>query len=89
MHAVAFSKSDPTDSHLRPVPSDELQRNRDHLIHSLHNRALADEAHIWTAGRGAMLIDDQGREFLDALAGLWNVIVGHGRRNWAARPPSK
>jgi adenosylmethionine-8-amino-7-oxononanoate aminotransferase len=79
MHAVAFSKSYPTDSHLPPVPSDELQRDREHLIHPLHNRALADEAHVWTAGRGAILIDDQGREFLDALAGLWNVIVGHGR----------
>ncbi|HEX3999561.1 MAG TPA: aspartate aminotransferase family protein [Pirellulales bacterium] len=57
----------------------ELQRDRDHLIHPLHSRALADEAHVWTAGRGAILIDNHGREFLDALAGLWNVIVGHGR----------
>lgn len=62
-----------------PVPEDELRRDRAHLIHPLHSRALADEAHVWTAGRGAILIDDRGREFLDALAGLWNVIIGHGR----------
>jgi putrescine---pyruvate transaminase len=61
------------------VFDDKLQRDHAHLIHPLHNRALADEAHVWTAGRGAILIDDRGREFLDALAGLWNVIVGHGR----------
>lgn len=61
------------------MPNDQLQRDHDHLIHSLQNRQSADAAHIWSAGRGAILIDDRGREFLDALAGLWNVVVGHGR----------
>ena len=57
----------------------ELARDRAHLIHSLHNRAAQEQAHIWVKGRGAVLYDESGREFLDALAGLWNVIVGHGR----------
>jgi adenosylmethionine-8-amino-7-oxononanoate aminotransferase len=53
--------------------------DRAHLIHSLHNVRLQDGAHVWTAGRGAVLVDHTGREFLDALAGLWNVVIGHGR----------
>jgi adenosylmethionine-8-amino-7-oxononanoate aminotransferase len=30
-----------------------------------------------------VLVDADGKEYLDALAGLWNVIVGHGRRELA------
>lgn len=65
------------------MPDDPLARDRrrdqEHLIHSLHNGALQRDGHIWTSGRGAILVDEDGREYLDALAGLWNVVVGHGR----------
>ena len=30
-------------------------------------------------GRGRMLRDAEGREYIDGLSGLWNVNVGHGR----------
>ena len=30
-----------------------------------------------------MLVDQDGKQYLDALAGLWNVLVGHGRRELA------
>lgn len=53
------------------------------LLHSLHNAPLQRQAHVWTSGRGALLIDSQGGEFLDALSGLWNVVVGHGRTELA------
>lgn len=65
------------------IPSEDLSRDKAHLIHSLHNRAAQEQAHVWVAGRGAVLIDADGKEYLDALAGLWNVIVGHGRRELA------
>jgi adenosylmethionine-8-amino-7-oxononanoate aminotransferase len=29
-------------------------------------------------GRG--LLTDAGKEYIDALSGLWNVVAGHGRR---------
>src|SRR5688572_2784174 len=61
----------------------ELARDGAHLIHSLHNRAAQEQAHVWIKGRGAILYDQSGREFLDALAGLWNVVVGHGRTELA------
>ncbi|MSR56304.1 MAG: aspartate aminotransferase family protein [Planctomycetaceae bacterium] len=51
-----------------------------HLIHPLHNRRLHEETgHVWVKGEGAILTDANGREFIDGLAGLWNVVCGHGR----------
>ncbi len=58
---------------------DDIERDRDHLIHCLHNPGSNADAHVWVSGHGATLVDHSGREYLDALAGLWNVIVGHGR----------
>jgi adenosylmethionine-8-amino-7-oxononanoate aminotransferase len=60
-----------------------VARDRSFLIHSLHHAEEQDRAHVWVGGRGAVLVDAQGREFLDALAGLWNVAVGHGREELA------
>jgi putrescine---pyruvate transaminase len=65
-----------------PALADTVARDRAHLIHSLQN-AAARQPRVWTAGRGAILVDESGREFLDALAGLWNVFVGHGRTELA------
>jgi putrescine---pyruvate transaminase len=65
------------------IAAAELALDRKHLIHSLHNRAAQEQAHIWVRGQGAVLFDEHGREFLDGLAGLWNVVVGHGRRELA------
>ncbi len=62
----------------------DLAKDHAHLIHPLHNRAAHEAAPIWTEGRGALLFDAQGKVYLDALAGLWNVVVGHGRRELAA-----
>jgi putrescine aminotransferase len=61
-----------------------LESDRRHVVHSLHHGPTCDNAHVWTGGRGAMLFDEQGREFYDALAGLWNVVVGHGRSELAS-----
>jgi len=58
---------------------DNLARDQQYLLHSLHRRAAQQHAHVWARGQGALLYDDAGREFLDAMAGLWNVVVGHGR----------
>ncbi len=62
-----------------PLAGDDLARDQAHLIHPLHNPAYVGEGHVWVSGQGAVLIDHAGREFLDALSGLWNVHIGHGR----------
>jgi adenosylmethionine-8-amino-7-oxononanoate aminotransferase len=63
--------------------TDDLKRDRQFLLHSLHSRAAQEQARIWTRGRGAVLYDQHGNEVLDALAGLWNVVLGHGRAELA------
>jgi putrescine---pyruvate transaminase len=63
--------------------SDLLARDRAHLIHPQHERAACDAAHVWIKGDGAVLTDASGTAYLDGLAGLWNVIAGHGRTELA------
>ncbi len=67
-----------------PVTKTELL-NRDcrRLIHSLHNRSAHQSGHVWVRGEGAVLTDADGAEYLDGLAGLWNVVLGHGRHELA------
>ena len=55
-------------------------RDQSILIHSLHSQSLQKSAHVWVRGQGAVLVDQDGKEYLDAISGLWNVILGHGRR---------
>ena len=31
-------------------------------------------------GRGSYLYDRDGKEYLDGISSLWNVVLGHGRR---------
>ena len=60
-----------------------LSEDRSHLLHPLHHPEDHAKPHIWVEGKGVMLIDADGREYIDGLACLWNVYVGHGRRELA------
>ena len=62
---------------------DLLARDLGSLIHPLHDPAVHRSGRVWVRGRGAMLVDADGKEYLDGLAGLWNVVLGHGRRDLA------
>jgi adenosylmethionine-8-amino-7-oxononanoate aminotransferase len=67
-----------------PLTADELVKaDQDHLIHPLHHPVDNAEPVIYVRGRGATLTDIGGRQYLDGLAGLWNVNVGHGRAELA------
>ncbi len=57
-----------------------IARDQAHLIHSLHNPGLTKSGHVWVKGEGAVLTDADGKEYIDALSGLWNVVAGHGRQ---------
>lgn len=59
--------------------TEALQTDQAHLIHPLQNPAAQRNAKIWVKGNGAIIQDAEGREYIDGLAGLWNVNVGHGR----------
>ncbi|MBI2528269.1 MAG: aspartate aminotransferase family protein [Candidatus Rokubacteria bacterium] len=64
-------------------PAVLVKDDQDHLIHPLHHPSDHLEPMIYVRGRGAVLTDIQGREYIDGLAGLWNVNVGHGREELA------
>ena len=69
---------------MMPGPTPALiERDLEYLIHPLHSPDIHREGHVWVQGHGAMLVDADGREYLDGLSGLWNVVVGHGREELA------
>lgn len=59
--------------------------DRRHFLHPF--TSLAEHQRIgprvMIKGRGARLYDQQGKEYLDAMAGLWCVNVGYGREEIA------
>lgn len=53
----------------------------DHLLHPVTNLFRHRETGplIMVRGEGSTIWDSDGKPYLDAFAGLWNVNVGHGR----------
>ena len=47
------------------------------------HRQLEAEALLIVEGRGSTVVDADGTEYLDAMAGLWCVNVGFGRTELA------
>ncbi len=72
-----------------PTPRPDLDADRAHLIHPLHHPTTTAAPSVWVRGRGAVITDAEGRDYLDGLAGLWNVHVGHGREELAAAAHSQ
>jgi putrescine---pyruvate transaminase len=66
-----------------PSAAERVQSDLAHLIHPLYHPADHQEARIWVEGRGALMKDINGDEVIDGLGGLWNVNIGHGRRELA------
>src|ERR1041384_5906181 len=66
------------------VDVDQLLRaDREHLIHPLYHPADHGQPLVVVRGEGAEIIDASGKRYFDALSGLWNVNVGHGRTELA------
>jgi putrescine---pyruvate transaminase len=62
------------------MPTNELAiLDQKHLVHSLHHPVDTKEPFVCVSGKGIMIRDQEGREYIDGLSGLWNVNVGHGR----------
>lgn len=60
-----------------------LATDQAHLMHPLHHPSAYAGTRVWVKGEGAWITDITGRKYLDGLAGLWNVNIGHGRRELA------
>jgi putrescine---pyruvate transaminase len=63
--------------------SNLLTRDLASLIHPLNDVTAHRVGRVWVRGHEAMLVDADGKEYIDGLAGLWNVVLGHGRRELA------
>ena len=62
-----------------------ISQDKAHLLHPLSNlRALRDNGPlVMVRGEDVFLWDSDGKRYIDAFAGLWNVNVGHGRAELA------
>ena len=60
-----------------------VQEDRAHLIHPQHYAPDHQQPVIFDRGEGVWLTDVRGRRYIDGLASLWNVAVGHGRAELA------
>jgi putrescine aminotransferase len=60
-------------------------RDARHHLHPFTDMAAlnAEGTRIITRAHGVWLHDVEGRDYLDAFSGLWNVAVGYGRREIA------
>src|SRR6516162_3016626 len=56
-----------------------VRTDLEHLIHPLHHPQDHQQPIVMVEGRGAILKDAEGREYIDGLSCLWNVNAGHGR----------
>jgi putrescine---pyruvate transaminase len=61
------------------------QMDKDHFIHPYTDYSVfGDEgSQVISAASGVTVSDDKGRQYLDAIAGLWCVNIGHGREEMA------
>ncbi|MFN8491239.1 MAG: aspartate aminotransferase family protein [Caldilineaceae bacterium] len=55
-----------------------LEQDREHLLHPLHHPSAHENALIFESGHGVWMRTIDGKEYIDGLAGLWNVLIGHG-----------
>jgi putrescine aminotransferase len=62
---------------------DLVKEDQEHLFHPLHHPSDHQAPKVWVKGQGILMWDAEGREYIDGLAGLWNVNVGHGRKELA------
>ncbi len=61
-----------------------LEQDQAHLLHPLHHPSAHENPLIFESGHGVWMRTTEGKEVIDGLAGLWNVLVGHGRTELAA-----
>ena len=61
------------------------QMDKDHFIHPYTDFSVFGEegSQVISSAKGVTVTDDRGRDYLDSIAGLWCVNIGHGREEMA------
>src|SRR2546427_5196013 len=60
-----------------------VREDQAHLVHPHHHPQDHQHPIVMVEGRGAILKDLEGHEYIDGLSCLWNVNAGHGRAELA------
>src|SRR3954449_13538035 len=60
-----------------------LDTDKRYLIHPLHHPKDHTDPRVFVSGQGSILRTADGREYIDGLSALWNVNIGHGRKELA------
>jgi len=63
--------------------SERVATDRSLLIHPQHHPEEHTNPFIWTSGSGSTLTSLEGKSYIDGLSGMWNVHLGHGRKELA------
>ncbi len=61
-----------------------VQRDHHHLIHPQHHPSDHQDPQVWVAGKGVTLKNIEGKSYIDGLSSMWNVYLGHGRKELVA-----
>jgi adenosylmethionine-8-amino-7-oxononanoate aminotransferase len=51
-----------------------------HILHPQHHPSEHVKPILWAKGEGIYLVAETGERTIDGLSGMWNVSLGHGRR---------
>jgi taurine-pyruvate aminotransferase len=61
-----------------------VQQDLDNVLHPIvQHRVLETKQMVVTGAQGSTIVDADGTEYLDAMAGLWCVNIGYGRAELA------
>jgi adenosylmethionine-8-amino-7-oxononanoate aminotransferase len=60
-----------------------IKTDQEHFIHPQFHPNDHKQPFVWVSGEGAKLRSADGSEYIDGLACLWNVTLGHGRKELA------
>jgi adenosylmethionine-8-amino-7-oxononanoate aminotransferase len=64
--------------------ADVVRQDLDNVLHPVvAHRQLEADPLVIVEGHGSTVVDANGTEYLDAMAGLWCVNVGYGRTELA------
>jgi adenosylmethionine-8-amino-7-oxononanoate aminotransferase len=60
-----------------------VKRDQRYLLHPLHHPGAHKAPLIIESGHGIWVKTIDGKEYIDGLSGLWNILIGHGNRKLA------
>src|SRR6201996_5526085 len=66
-----------------PAAEQLVASDKRHMIHPLHHAADHANPKVFVSAKGSILRTADGKEYIDSLSALWNVNIGHGRKELA------